>query len=179
MKLTVKIKNTNVEFPYIIKKGDWIDLTTAEDIVLEGPTAGVRYRKMVKGVTTTTRPVTLHNQLIKLGVSMQLPDGCEAYILPRSSTFNKWGIILANSMGIIDNSYQGDNDEWLFNAIALKPVFIPAGTRIAQFRIQLSQKATFWQKLKWMFSNGICLKKVTSLNPMDRGGFGTTNKKNN
>lgn len=179
MKLTINIKTKNVQLPYIIKKGDWIDLTTAEDIVLEGPTSGVRHRKMNKGVTTTTRPVTINNKLINLGVAMQLPEGFEAYVLPRSSTFNKWGVILANSMGIIDNSYQGDNDEWLFNAIALKSTTIPAGTPIAQFRIQLSQKATFLQKLKWLFSTGIKLNKVTNLIAANRGGFGTTYKTDN
>lgn len=175
--MEIKIKQFKEgRFPKMIRKGDWIDLYTAEDIEIQGPIAGTRKRVMKNGVTTTTRPVTLFNTLIPLNVAMQLPEGCEAHLLPRSSTFIKHGIIMANSMGIIDETYQGDNDEWKFSAIGIRPTFIPAGTAIAQFRVQLSQKATFWQKVKWFFSNKIEIRMVESLNGTDRGGFGTTDK---
>ena len=178
MKIKIKLFK-NGKFPKLIRQGDWIDLYTAEDIMIKGPTSGVRMRKMVHGVTTTTRPVTFNNVMIPLNVAMQLPDGCEAICVPRSSTFNKFGIILANMVGVIDNSYKGDNDQWKFNAIALRDTFIPAGTAIAQFKVQLSQKATFWQKLKWLFSNKIEITEVLSLNSPDRGGFGSTDKEYN
>ena len=74
-------------------------------------------------------------------------------------------------------SYNGDNDEWKFPAIAIRETTIEEGTRICQFRIQLSQKATCWQKLKWFFSNGIKLVEVDSLNNEDRLGFGSTGVK--
>jgi dUTP pyrophosphatase len=178
MKIKIKLFKDG-KFPKLIRQGDWIDLYTAQDITIKGPTSGVRIRKMVNGVTTSTRPVTFNNTLIPLNVAMKLPDGCEAYLLPRSSTFNKFGIILANMQGIIDNTYQGDNDEWKFNAIALRDTFIPAGTAIAQFRIQLSQRATFLQKLKWFFSNKIEVIEVLSLAAPDRDGFGSTDKQDN
>ena len=98
--MEIKIKQFKEgKFPKIIRKGDWIDLYTAEDIEIKGPIAGTRKRIMKKGITTTTRPVTLFNTLIPLNVAMKLPDGCEAYLLPRSSTFIKHGIIMANYLG--------------------------------------------------------------------------------
>ena len=74
-------------------------------------------------------------------------------------------------------SYNGDNDEWKFPAIAIRETTIEKGTRICQFRIQLSQKATFWQKLKWLFSSRVKLVEVDSLNNKSRGGFGSTGVK--
>lgn len=74
-------------------------------------------------------------RIISLGVAMQLPEGYEAHVLPRSSTFKRWGILMTNSMGIIDNSYCGDNDVWGFPALATRDTAIEAGDRIAQFRI--------------------------------------------
>lgn len=81
---------------------------------------------------------------------------------------------MTNSQGIIDNSYCGNDDEWKFPAMAFKEIVIPKGTRIAQFRIVLSQKATIWQKIKHMFSSRIKLQKVESLSWNNRGGFGST-----
>ena len=105
---------------------------------------------------------------------MKLPKGFEAVVLPRSSTFGKYNIIMTNSEGVIDNSYSGNNDEWKFPALAFQKTTIAQGQRICQFRIQLSQDATVWQKLKWLFSNGIRLERVESLDDIDRGGFGST-----
>ena len=85
------------------------------------------------------------------------------------------GILQANSVGLIDNSYCGDKDEWKFPAISFRDTTINAGERICQFRIQLSQKATVFQKLKWLFSNGIKLIETDNLNNSSRGGFGSTN----
>ena len=104
---------------------------------------------------------------------MQLPKGFEAVVLPRSGT-PKLGIMCANSEGVIDNSYCGNDDEWRFPAIAFQSTTINKGDRICQFRVQLSQKATIWQKLRWLFSNKIELVSVDKLDGNNRGGFGST-----
>ena len=108
---------------------------------------------------------------------MEIPTGFKANLLPRSSTYKKWGIIFGNHVGQIDSSYCGDNDEWMVNAIALRRTTINAGDKIAQFEIVPSAKATMWQKLKWLFSSKIEFVQVASLNNNNRGGFGTTGSK--
>ena len=161
--------------PEIIEKGDWIDLCTAEDITLKAPYAKTLHKKTEdKEVIDRFRDVVFHYTIARLGVCMEMPEGYEALVVPRSSTFKKYGLIQWNSPGVIDNLYKSDDDEWGMPVIAFRAVTIPKGTRIAQFRIQLSQKATVWQKLKWLFSSGIILKKVQSLDNMERGGFGST-----
>lgn len=122
-------------------KGDWIDLRAAEDVEMR---AG-------------------DFRLISLGVSMKLPEGYEAHIVPRSSTFKNWSIIQANHMGVVDNSYCGDNDIWKFPAIALGDTTISKNDRICQFRIVEKQP-----KLKFM--------QVDRLGDEDRGGFGSSGK---
>ena len=116
-----------------IENGNWIDLYTIEDV------------NFLKG----------DFQLISLGVSMKIPDGYEALVIPRSSTFLKYGIIQANSVGLIDTSYCGNNDIWKFPAYATKY------TRICQFRI-----------LKSM--DDINFVETESLGNCNRGGFGST-----
>lgn len=125
-----------------ISVGDWIDLRLAERADLK---AG-EYR------------------LLRLGVGMILPDGYEAHVVPRSSTPSKFGIILANSMGVIDNSYSGDADEWKFPAVALRDTIIEKGERIAQFRIVKNQPS-------------ITFETVEHLNDISRGGIGSTGKR--
>lgn len=125
-----------------IPVGDWIDLRSVETVHME------------KG----------DFNVISLGVSMKLPDGYEAWILPRSSTFRRWGIIMACNMGIIDNSYCGNNDIWGFPAIALRRTSIFKGDRICQFRI-----------MKKMPS--IDFIEVDNMEDPDRGGFGSTGDK--
>lgn len=121
--------------------GDWIDLRAAEDVELK---AG-------------------EYKLISLGVSMKLPYGYEAVVVPRSSTFKHWGIIQTNHMGVIDNSYSGDDDVWKFPAYATKDVLIEKNSRICQFRIQRSMPR-------------IDLITVDKLDDVSRGGFGTSGK---
>ena len=142
-KMEIKIKYFDQEIEKIqkISKGDWIDLRVAERVELK---AG-EYR------------------LLRLGVGMILPDGYEALVLPRSSTPSKFGIILANSMGVIDNSYSGDADEWRFPAVAIRDTVIEKGDRIAQFRIVKNQP-------------GIKFEVVDHLNEISRGGIGSTGK---
>ncbi len=174
MKVYIKRFDKVLPLPTIIDKGDWVDLYVAKDTPCIHPTVGPRKRKMIHGVNYSTRDIVFNNYFIPLNVAMKLPKGFEAVILPRSSTYNKFGIILANSQGVIDNSYCGNNDQWLFNAIAFRDTMICRGNRIAQFRIQLSQKATFWQKLKWLFCSKIEFVEVDNLSDNNRGGFGST-----
>lgn len=140
---TIKIKYHNDIRPLeILDNGDWIDLRAAEDVNLE------------RG----------DFRLISLGVSMKLPDGYEAHIVPRSSTFKHWGIIQANHMGVIDNSYCGDNDIWKFPAIATRDAVIYKNDRICQFRIMKKQPCVRFDT-------------VEHLNGPDRGGFGSSGRK--
>ena len=121
--------------------GDWIDLRAAED----------------------TRMKAGEFRLIPLGVAMELPAGYEALVAPRSSTFKKMHILLANSIGIIDESYKGDGDEWHFPAYAVKDTFIHKNERICQFRIIQHQPL-------------IHLMEVDRLGNADRGGIGSTGR---
>lgn len=152
MKILVKKKNKNVSIPQVYLNGDWIDLYLSETITME------------PGVHT----------LLPLGIAMKVPKGYEIIIAPRSSTFINHGILQSNSIGIIDNTYCGDEDLLYFPAFATRKVTINAGTRICQFRVQLSQKATIWQKLKWLFDETITIEEVSSLGNTNRGGFGST-----
>lgn len=176
MKLKIKVKRLNkeIKLPVIISKGEWIDLRAAETIHFNAPQAGVLKRHKVNGVEEAHRDVTFDSCLVPLGVAMQLPKGFEALILPRSSTYNKYGVILGNMEGVVDNPYCGEKDEWKFNAIAFRDTTISKGHRIAQFRIQLSQKASIWQKIKWLLSSGVKIVEVDNLGNPDRGGIGST-----
>lgn len=137
----IKIKyHEDIEkLDFINGNSDWIDLRAAETV------------EMKKG----------ESKLISLGVSMKLPDGYEAYIIPRSSTFKNFGIIQTNHMGLIDNSYCGNNDVWKFPALAMRDTVIHKNDRICQFRIQRKMDT-------------VCFKVVDDLESVDRGGFGST-----
>lgn len=176
MKLKIKIKRIKseagiytVSLPKVIKKGDWVDLSSSKDMVLNAPQAGT-----LKGKEVKHRDVVSEVTYIPLGVAMQLPKGYEAIIAARSSAPRKMGIMLANGIGVIDNTYCSDSDEWMFPAVTLRKTSIAVNSRICQFRIQLSQKATIWQKIKWLFTSGIEFVEVDSLNNEVRGGLGST-----
>ncbi len=126
---------------YIDGKSDWIDLRAAETVSLK---AG-------------------EFKLIHLGVAMQLPEGYEAHIVPRSSTFKNFGVIQANSMGIVDESYCGPNDWFYFPAIALRDTVINVNDRICQFRIEKHQPAVVFHE-------------VDRLTNDNRGGIGSTGR---
>lgn len=140
---TIKLKYLSNEIEKLekISVGDWIDLRCAKEISLK---AG-------------------EFALIPLGVAMQLPNGYEALVVPRSSTFKHFGIIQTNSMGVIDESYCGDNDQWHFPAYALRDTVIHVNDRICQFRIVKHQPEIEFQK-------------VEDLGNLDRGGIGSTGK---
>lgn len=169
LKIKVKVLTPGCE-PQLNAKGDWIDLKAAEDMILPPPFANALHKH--KG--EKQRTVETSSTKIPLGVAMQLPKGFEAVVLPRSSSFASFGFIMTNSTGVIDNSYSGDNDEWKIPVLAVNGLNVRKYDRIAQFRIQPSQKASFWQKLKGLFSKGISLEFVHTLNTPDRGGFGST-----
>lgn len=116
-------------------------------------------REMEGGVYDFTK-----DGIISLGVAMPLPEGYEAHVLPRSSTFKRWSILMVNSMGIIDNSYCGDNDIWSFPALAMRDTVIEAGDRIAQFRIVKKMPP-------------VQFRKVAAMGNVNRGGFGSTGER--
>ena len=171
MKLKIKVKVlTEGCMPTIIEKGDWIDLRSAADLYIRAAQAGTQYQQG----EFKFRDVTIGTTLIPLGVAMQLPKGFEAIIVSRSSAPSKLGLFIPSGQGIIDNSYNGNEDQWYYVASPLRNTEIKKGDRICQFRIQLSQKATFWQKLKWFFSSGVELVEVDNLSTNNRGGIGST-----
>lgn len=169
MKQKIKVlrKNKNLPLPEIIKKGEWVDLRSSETVYFNVPRATT--------LKQASRKIIFDTKLIKLGVAMELPKGFEAVMVVRSST-PKLNVFQTNAQAVIDNSFKGDNDEWRLWLTALDEVIINEGNRICQFRIQLSQKATFWQKFKWLLSSGIKIVEVDSLNNKGRGGIGTTGK---
>lgn len=179
MKLKIKVKrlNKNISLPEVIKEGDFIDLRASETITMYAPQAGTLKKHKVNGAEYNHRDVEFDFKLIPLGVAMELPKGFIAVPVPRSGTFKKYGITQANSIGVIDQTYCGNNDEWKFPAIAYRDTIIPEGDRICQFEIKLSQKATIWQKLKWLLSSGVKIVEVESLSAPNRDGFGTTGVK--
>lgn len=171
MKAKIKIKVlTEGCMPKIINEGEWIDLIAAEDVEIDAPQCGTAYKLEGKQYRNVEIPV----KYIPLGVAMKLPDGYEAIVAPRSSTPGKKRVFEANSIGVIDNSYSGNDDQWCLIASPLSKAYIKKGDKVCQFRIQLSQKATFWQKIKWLFSSGIELVEVDNISDNNRGGFGTT-----
>lgn len=138
---SIKLKYCRKIKPIVIDSsiGNWIDLRCAEDIELSAGSFAV----------------------IPLGICVELPEDYEAIIAPRSSTYKKWGIIQVNSVGIIDSSYKGDNDEWGLPVIALWDTKIHKNDRICQFRILKRQPQ-------------IQFKIVQELGNADRNGFGST-----
>lgn len=167
MKIKVRLINPNCKFEFI-DKGEWIDLKAAKTVEFSAPYANTLNGKRDK------RDVVFDYKLIPLGFAMELPKEFEAVVLPRSSTFKNWGLIQWNSEGVIDSNFKGSNDIWHFPAIAFKDTTVMEGDRICQFRIQPSQKASIWTKLKWLFTNKIEFVWVDSLNNEDRDGFGST-----
>ena len=169
MKQTIKVKVLSKGcLPVVSKDGDWIDLRAADNINLDSPYAVARARKGGE----STRKVVFPTTNIPLGVAMELPAGMEAVAAPRSSSNKKFHIIQSNSPGVVDNIYKGDDDQWHMPVLATGKVEIHKGDRICQFRIQPSQHATFWQKLKWLLSSGVEIKEVEQLGNPNRGGLG-------
>ena len=172
MKIKIKLFEGG-KMPQVNEKGDLFDVFARTEVALNAPQAGVQRQVNLEKV----RDVVFSNELIPVGFAMEIPAGFKANLLPRSSTYKKWGIIFGNHVGQIDSTYCGNNDEWKVNAIALRATEIHIGDKIAQFEIVPSSKATCWQKLKWLFSSKIEFVEVECLEHHDRGGFGTTGSK--
>lgn len=178
MKLKIKVKVlTEGCMPEINKKGDWIDLKAAKDMEFSAAQSRTLKKKIVEGEEVGYRDVEMSTSYIPLGVAMKLPDGFEAIVASRSSGPKKLNIFIPSGIGIIDQVYFGNMDEWNYVASSMKATTIHKGDRICQFRIQLSQFATPWQKLKWMLCSGIKLVEVDNLNDTNRGGLGSTGLK--
>lgn len=167
MKIKIKYHNPNCKFNFI-DKGEWIDLRAATTVEFAAPFANT-----LNG-NRKTRDVVFDYKMIPLGFAMELPKGFEAVVLPRSNTFKTWGLVQWNSEGVIDHSFSGNGDIWRFPAIAFKDTTVFEGDRICQFRIQPSQKASVWTKIKWLFTNKIEFVEVEDLCNNNRGGFGST-----
>ena len=134
-------------------------------------------------ITEHLNPVHVENQsivaplnMIPLGFAMKLPKYYEAHLVPRSSTFKHFASIQANHIGIIDETYCGEEDEWKMPLLSFEDIIINRGERIGQFRIELSQDAPWYAKLKWLFDGKVKLIEVDKLASKSRGGFGSTGK---
>ena len=144
-KIRIKYFSDKIEkLDYIDGKSDWIDLRASEEVELK---AG-------------------DFKLIPLGVAMQIPEGFEGHLAPRSSTFKTWGLIQTNSVGVIDCSYCGDEDMWRMPVYATRDTVIHVNDRVAQFRIIENQPKILFEE-------------VESLGNDSRGGFGSTGKQQN
>ncbi|MCC2826270.1 dUTP diphosphatase [Faecalicatena orotica] len=144
MTKTIKIKyfTDKIEkLAYIGGKSDWVDLRSAEDVTLK------------KG----------EFKLIPLGIAMELPKGYEAHVVPRSSTYKNFGVIQTNHMGVIDETYCGDNDQWFMPVIAMRDTEIHVNDRICQFRVMEHQPELIFEETE-------------VLGHADRGGHGSTGK---
>ena len=144
MTKTIKIKyfTDKIEkLAYIGGKSDWVDLRSAENVTLK------------KG----------EFKLIPLGIAMELPKGYEAHVVPRSSTYKNFGVIQTNHMGVIDETYCGDNDQWFMPVIAMRDTEIHVNDRICQFRIMEHQPELIFEETE-------------VLGHADRGGHGSTGK---
>lgn len=171
MKNKIKVKVlTQGCLPEINAKGDWVDLRAAEDVSISSPYAVSR----TKTGGEASRKVKFPTSYIPLGIAVKLPTGFEAIVALRSSSNKNFNISEPVAIGIIDNTYCGNNDQWKLPIIATGDVDIKKGDRVCQFRIQLSQKATIWQKIKWMLSSGIEIVEVSDLGDENRGGIGST-----
>lgn len=140
--MQIKIKYFEEDFErirLIENKSDWYDLRAAETVT------------MLKG----------DFRLIPLGIAIELPKGYEAHVVPRGSTFKNFGVLQTNSMGIIDESYKGNGDQWFFPALAMRNTTIKKGDRICQFRIMQKQPP-------------IEFIEAEHLDNEDRGGHGST-----
>ena len=143
MQINIRYLSDKIEkLKYIDGKSDWIDLRASETVTLKKGESG----------------------LIPLGVAIQLPEGYEAHVVPRSSTYKNYGIIQTNSCGVIDETYCGNNDQWYMPVLAMRDTVINQNERICQFRIFEHQPAIQFNEVEW-------------LDGKDRGGFGSTGKK--
>ena len=141
MKMKVKVKyfNQNIDKLEKIAEGDLIDLRAAETVDIKAGEA----------------------KKVRLGVGMKLPEGYHAEVYPRSSLFKNFHVLLTNSVGVIDNCYCGDNDEWCAMLYATENTSIWENSKILQFRIVKNMESLEFEE-------------VEHLDSKSRGGYGTT-----
>lgn len=197
--LKIKVKRFNKEnpLPRVNPKGDYIDLYLSETATFAAPHTIAKKVKTADDKKVTYYEIGFDQQLLPLGVGMELPGGCFARLVNRSRTGYGYGISLINGYGVIDQPFCGNDDEWRYPAIAWGATTIQGphdeavlnaegnpvldengnvivetkpGERIAQFEICLSQKATVWQKLRWLFSDGVEIVEVDELTGPNRSG---------
>ena len=151
MKIRIKYFEDAVRLKKIAK-GNWIDVYSNKDVfVKQGERA-----------------------MIPLGFALELPNGWEAHLAPRSSTVKTWGLIQTNSVGVVDDTYIGDDDQWHMPVYCLqskdengdegKGTWIKKGDKIGQFRIMEVMPEIEFEE-------------VESFGNVSRGGFGTTGSK--
>lgn len=154
MKIRIKYFKDAIKLKKI-EKGNWIDIYANKDVFVKAK----------------------DRAMIPLGFALELPKGWEAHLAPRSSTFKTWGIIQTNSVGVVDDTYIGDNDEWhmpvyclqakdveFLDGVEQKGSWIRHGDKIGQFRIMEVMPEIEFEE-------------VDSFGNIDRGGFGTTGEK--
>jgi len=162
-----KVLDKDLIPPEVIDIGDWIDLrvSSIEKGYMCKNTGEIIFKPLVNtGQYWYYYPNDYLR--IRLGIAVQLPEGSEAHVVPRSSTFKNYGFLLTNSMGIIDNTYCGEGDEWLFPVIAMRDGRVAKNDRVCQFRVTSTMR-----------SEGFVLKQVDSLSGKNRGGHGSTGVK--
>lgn len=151
LRILVKYEDPSFKTLHITEKGNWIDIKCAEDYIIQKD----EFYKL------------------NLGIAMKLPDGYEAYLAPRSGTFEKYGLIQTNSIGIIDNSYSGNNDIWKMPVYATRDSVICKGERLCQFRIAPTMESMAYHHSA---SIGMLIVEVDTLDDDDRGGFGSSGR---
>lgn len=154
--VVLKIRYADKEFPTLqmSEKGDWIDLKATKDYDIK---AG-------------------ESEFIDLGVAMKLPENYEAWLVPRSGTFRKYGLMQTNGIGIIDNSYSGNNDIWRMPVYATRDTKISKGERLCQFRLVERMSVIFSPVSITQSHCDLLILETDQLDDIDRGGFGSTGR---
>ena len=157
-KSILRVKYVDPDFPtlHIEEKGNWIDLKCIEDYTLK---AG-------------------ESAFINLGVAMKPPIGYEAHLAPRSGTFRKYGLLQTNGVGVIDDSYSGNDDIWMMPVYATQDTVIKKGERLCQFRLFPTMETMFSGNSTFMPFNHCMLTivEVEKLDDTNRGGFGSSGR---
>ena len=163
--MDIKVKYHDQNMPAILqeKRGNWIDLCVT------GVSRVVRYVDGSSKTFATPRTedgqgwkISINeNYILSFGVSIWFPETHEAFLLPRSSTYKRYGLTMPHSMGVIDQTYCGDEDIWILACKATRSAFLPLYARVAQFRL-LSRMPK------------ITIHSVDHMEQPSRGGYGST-----
>ena len=167
--MEIKVKYFDKEMPKLVKteNGDMIDLRVANIFICQNNTECIKFTiKNRKTEVWTNNDYLIYNEgevlVMRFGVAIELPEDKRASVVSRSSTFTNYGLILTNGMGVIDNAYKGDNDEWLGVFYATRSGVIHKYDRICQFDI--------------VDRMNVEITEVEKLGGVDRNGYGSTGK---